>query len=77
MEKTLFLTEDDSPALVKLIITLYDANRNVVNTNWSYADAGIILPNETSDFEVKIGHPADPNNFHFRIQIEEEAIKTE
>jgi len=62
------------PALVKLIITLYDANLNVVNTNWSYADAGVLAANETSAFEVRIAHPDDPNNYHFRIQIEEESI---
>ena len=65
------------PALVKLIITLYDTNLNVANTNWSYADAGVILPNDTSAFEVRINTPTDPNNYHYRIQIEEETINTE
>ena len=67
----------DTPTLVKLIITLYDANYNVVNTNWSYADAGIIGADDISSFEVKIQHQADPNNFHYRIQIEEETIDSD
>ena len=67
----------DTPALVKLIITLYDGNLNVINTNWSYADGGVISPQETSAFQVRIDHPTDPNNYHFRIQIEEEAIETD
>lgn len=67
----------DTSALAKLIITLYDADRNVIDTGWSYADAGVISAQESSAFQLKIGQPADPNNFHFRIQIEEEAIETE
>lgn len=64
-----------SPALVKLIVTLYDANLKVINTNWSYANLGIIPVNQTSPFEVKIAHSTDPNNFNYRIQIEEEVIE--
>lgn len=63
-----------SPALVKLIVTLYDVNRQVINTNWSYADLGIIPVDHTSPFQVKIAHTTDPNNFSYQIQIEEEAI---
>lgn len=66
----------NTPTLVKLVITLYDADRNVINTNWGYADAGILLANHTSSFEVKINHQTDPNNYHYTIQIEEEAIDT-
>ena len=65
------------PSLVKLIITLYDADHNVINTNWGYADAGLILPNQTSSFEVKIQHQTDPNNYHYSIQIEEERVDTD
>ncbi len=64
----------DSPALAKLIITLYDADHNVVNTAWAYADAGIIPVNGVSDFELKVEHQIDPNNFEYRIQIEEELV---
>jgi len=67
----------ETPTLVKIIITLYDADYNVVNTNWSYADAGIIAADATSSFEVKIQYQADPNNFHYQIQIEEEAIDSD
>jgi hypothetical protein len=66
-----------NPALVKLIVTLYDTDYNVINTNWAYADSGIIASNDTSSFEVKIGHRTDPNNYHYRIQIEEETIDSE
>jgi hypothetical protein len=66
-----------SPALVKLIVTLYDVNRQVINTNWSYADLGIIPVDHTSPFQVKIAHTTDPNNFSYQIQIEEEAIDAE
>ena len=62
-------------ALVKLIVTLYDANQNVVNTNWSYADSGIINAGESSEFTVRIDHHTDPNNYSYRIQIEEEEIE--
>lgn len=65
-----------NPTLVKLIITVYDANFKVVNTNWGYANAGIVAPNQTSAFEVKIKHQTDPNNFHYRIQVEENAVDT-
>jgi hypothetical protein len=65
-----------TPTLVKLIITLYDSNRNVVNTNWGYAANGIIAPNQTSTFQVKIEHQTDPRNFHYNIQIEEEVVET-
>jgi len=65
-----------TPTLVKLIITLYDSNHNVVNTSWGYAADGIIAPNQTSTFQVKIQHQTDPNNFHYSIQIEEEAVET-
>ncbi len=64
----------ESPRLAKLIVTLYDADHNVINTSWSYADAGIIAGNETANFEVKVRHDTDPNNFQYRIQIEEEPI---
>ncbi len=67
----------DSAALVKIILTLYDANLNVTNTNWTYADAGILLPNALSDFQIKIDNPADPDNFHYRIQIQEEVVETD
>lgn len=60
-----------TPALVKLIVTLYDADHNVVNTDWSYADLGIIRTDDISPFEVKIRHRADPDNYNYRIQIEE------
>jgi hypothetical protein len=64
----------NSPALAKLIVTLYDADHNVINTGWSYADDGIIQANTSSAFEVKVPHQTDPNNFHYRIQIEAEGI---
>jgi hypothetical protein len=64
-----------SAALVKLVITLYDADRNVINTNWSYANLGIIPAEQISPFEVKVSHLSDPNNFSYRIQIEEEAVE--
>jgi hypothetical protein len=64
----------DAPALVKLIITLYDAEHKVINTNWSYANLGVIPVDQVSPFEVKITPPADPNNFSYHIQIEEEAL---
>ena len=64
----------NSPALAKLIITLYDADHNVVNTAWAYADAGIIPVNGVSNFELKVEHQIDPNNFEYRIQIEEELV---
>ncbi len=64
-------------ALTKLIITLYDVNLNVINTNWSYVDAGVLPPGEISTFEIKIDQPTDLNNYHFRIQIEEEAVETD
>ncbi len=64
----------ETPRLAKLIVTLYDAEHNVINTSWSYADAGIIAGNETANFEVKVRHDTDPNNFQYRIQIEEEPI---
>jgi hypothetical protein len=67
----------ETPALVKLIVTLYDANNNVINTGWSYADDGIIVAASTSDFEVKVPHNTDPNNFHYRIQIEEEPVDSD
>ncbi len=66
-----------TPALAKLIVTLYDADHNVINTGWSYADQGIIAANDTSTFEVKVDHNTDPNNFQYRIQIEEEVINTD
>lgn len=62
-------------ALVKLVITLYDADRKVINTNWSYANLGIIPAEQISPFEVKVSHLSDPNNFSYRIQIEEEAVE--
>jgi hypothetical protein len=65
----------DSPILAKLIVTLYDAEQNVINTSWSYADSGIIAADETAGFEIKVKHDTDPDNFHYRIQIEEEAIE--
>lgn len=65
------------PSLAKLIVTLYDADHNVINTGWSYADEGIIGVNGVSKFEIKVRHNTDPNNFHYRIQIEEEPIDTE
>ena len=64
-------------ALAKLIITLYDADHNVVNTAWTYADAGIIPVNGVSDFELKVEHQLDPDNFQYRIQIEEELVDAE
>ncbi|MCB0208326.1 MAG: FxLYD domain-containing protein [Anaerolineae bacterium] len=67
----------DSASLVKLIVTLYDASQSVINTNWSYADAGIIYPGETSSFKVRIAHQTDPNNFSYRIQIEDEEVDGE
>jgi hypothetical protein len=66
----------ESPSLVKLIVTLYDAEYNVVNTNWGYADVGVVSPEEISSFEIKIKHQTDPNNYHYRIQVEEEAVET-
>jgi hypothetical protein len=66
-----------TPALVKLIITLYDTSFNVVNTDWGYANGGVIPANETSAFEVRIAHQTDRNNYHYRIQIQEEAIETD
>lgn len=63
-----------TPVLAKLIVTLYDADHNVINTSWSYADAGIIAASETASFEVKVRHDTDPNNFQYRIQIEEEPV---
>jgi hypothetical protein len=65
----------ETPALVKLIVTLYDAGHNVINTNWSYANLGIIPVDQTSPFEVKVVHTTDPNNFSYQIQIEEEAVE--
>lgn len=65
-----------SPALAKLIVTLYDADHNVINTGWSYADGGVIAANNVATFEVKVNHNTDPNNFQYRIQIEEETIGT-
>jgi hypothetical protein len=67
----------ETPALVKLIVTLYDANNHVINTGWSYADDGIIVAASTSDFEIKVPHNTDPNNFHYRIQIEEEPVDSD
>lgn len=67
----------NTPALAKLIVTLYDADHHVINTGWSYADEGIIGVNAVSKFEIKVNHNTDPNNFHYRIQIEEEPIDTE
>ncbi|MCB0192458.1 MAG: FxLYD domain-containing protein [Anaerolineae bacterium] len=67
----------DTASLVKLIVTLYDANQTVINTNWSYADAGIIYPDETSSFKIRIAHETDPNNFSYRIQIEDEEVDGE
>lgn len=64
----------ETPILAKIIVTLYDANHNVINTSWSYADAGIMARNEIADFEVKVRHDTDPNNFFYRIQIEEEPV---
>ncbi|GAB4444428.1 MAG: hypothetical protein Kow0031_26880 [Anaerolineae bacterium] len=64
----------DAPVLAKLIVTLYDSDLNVINTSWSYADEGIIPANGVSGFEVKVLHKTDPNNFSYRIQIEEEAV---
>lgn len=64
----------NAPVLAKLIVTLYDADLNVINTSWSYADEGIIPANGVSGFEVKVLHKTDPNNFSYRIQIEEEAV---
>ena len=66
----------ESPLLVKLIVTLYDANYQVVNTNWGYADVGVLSPDEISSFSVKVAHQTDPNNFHYRIQVEEEQVET-
>jgi hypothetical protein len=66
----------ESPLLVKLIVTLYDANYQVVNTNWGYADVGVLSPDEISSFSVKVTHQTDPNNFHYRIQVEEEQVET-
>jgi hypothetical protein len=66
----------ESPSLVKLIVTLYDAEYNVVNTNWGYADAGVVSPEEISSFEIKIKHQTDPDNYHYRIQVEEEVVET-
>ncbi|MCB9077511.1 MAG: hypothetical protein H6631_07965 [Anaerolineaceae bacterium] len=63
------------PALVKLIVTLYDANGTVINTNWSYADSGIIKPGDNSSFVVRITHQTDPNNYSYRIQIEDEVVE--
>jgi hypothetical protein len=63
-----------TPALAKLIVTLYDADHNVINTGWSYANDGIVQANAISGFEVKVPHQTDPNNFHYRIQIEAEGI---
>ena len=60
--------------LVKLVVTLYDANYRVINTQWGYADLGIIPANQTSSFELKLDHYTDPNNYHYRIQIEEDII---
>ncbi|RME98234.1 MAG: hypothetical protein D6768_17810, partial [Chloroflexi bacterium] len=65
------------PSLAKLIVTLYDADHNVINTGWGYADEGIIGVNGVSKFEIKVRHNTDPNNFHYRIQIEEEPVDTE
>ena len=67
----------NTPALAKLIITLYDADQNVINTAWTYADAGIIPVNGVSDFELKVDHQIDPDNFQYRIQIEEELVDAE
>ena len=66
-----------TPALVKLVVTLYDANLNVINTNWSYADRGILMTSDTSSFLVKFSHEVDPDNYSYRIQIEEEAVQGE
>ncbi|MCB0163269.1 MAG: FxLYD domain-containing protein [Anaerolineae bacterium] len=63
------------PALVKLIVTLYDASGAVINTNWSYADSGIIKPGDSSSFVVRITHQTDPNNYSYRIQIEDEVVE--
>jgi hypothetical protein len=67
----------ETPALVKLIVTLYDANLQVVNTDWSYADLGIIRADDISPFEVKVRHRADPENYNYRIQIEEALMTSE
>ncbi len=67
----------DSQALVKLIITLYDVDLNVVNTNWTYVDDGILPTGQVSAFQLKIDTPTDIENFHYRIQIEEAIIETE
>lgn len=65
-----------TPALAKLVVTLYDAEHNVLNTSWSYADNGIIAPAGISTFEVKIDHNTDPNNFSYSLQIEEALVDT-
>lgn len=66
-----------TPALVKLVVTLYDADLNVINTNWSYADRGILSIGDTSSFLVKFSHEVDPDNYSYRIQIEEAAVQGE
>jgi hypothetical protein len=64
-----------TPARVKLVLTLYDADNRVINTGWSYTNASIIAPGGVAPFEVQLEHRTDPDNYHFRIQMEGKAVE--
>ncbi|MDM8529847.1 FxLYD domain-containing protein [Anaerolineales bacterium HSG25] len=60
--------------LAKAVVTLYDGNGEVINSRWDYIEKAMIEPGAVASFEVRLEHQTDPNNFNYRIHIEEEAV---
>ncbi|GEM_PF-2470309 len=60
--------------LVKAVVTLYDANNKVINSRWAYIKTAMLAPGGDSPFEVKLEHQTDAENYHYRIQVEEEVV---
>jgi len=57
--------------LVKVVVTLYDADNQVINSKWDYIKKAMLAPNAQAPFEVKLEHQTSPDDYHFRVQIEE------
>lgn len=60
--------------LAKAVVTLYDGDNQVINSKWDYIEKAMIAPGEMAKFEVKLEHQTNPDNYHYRIQMEEETV---
>ncbi|MDM8528800.1 FxLYD domain-containing protein [Anaerolineales bacterium HSG24] len=60
--------------LAKAVVTLYNGNGEVINSRWDYIEKAMIEPGAVASFEVRLEHQTDPNNYNYRIHIEEETV---